>query len=80
MRHVNYTYVPDCPKCGTEARQRMRYLPGTSTGLNPFGEQVRWWRCPDCGWESEEVASRDFDALTERLTASQRVFGSKDRG
>ena len=41
--------------------------------MNAFGEQVRWWRCPDCGWESDEAASDDFDALTERLTLRQRV-------
>ena len=79
MRHIEYTYIPDCPECSNEAEQRMCYIPGTATAIKPFGKQVRWWECKECGWRSEQVPSDDFEALTERLTASQRIFGDVDR-
>ena len=72
MMHINVTYVPDCPMCGTEAELRMRYLPGTATGCRPFGIKAHRWRCPACGWESEEVRTADLDKLTYRLTESLR--------
>ena len=68
MKHVKY--IPDCPECGREMRQLMRYAEGTQTEENLFGEAERWWECPNCGWTSEAASSwGDFNALTDYLTA-----------
>ena len=45
-------YIPDCPKCGKELEQRIRYIEGTQTKRNPFGKQKRWYQC-ECGYRKE---------------------------
>lgn len=72
MKHVKVTYVPDCPECGHEMQQLGKYRDGSATANNPFGEMMRWWHCHHCGHDSEVVPRDEFDALTERLTASLR--------
>ena len=49
--HVKEWDVPDCPNCGAELAGRTMYQ-----GKH-YTNQVRWWTCEECGYETEKLPS-----------------------
>ena len=67
-KHI--TYIPNCPKCGTELVRCGAQLPDTVTDDNPFGRMSRWWVCPKCEYKSDRGDDwEEFEEITRELTA-----------
>lgn len=58
--------TPDCPKCGEEMNQCVRYESGTQDEFHPFGKKKYWWECKHCHFrtdEKEDIKESKIDAL-----------------
>ena len=53
-KHIKEYTIPDCPKCGRELERTMHYEGECFTGCK------RYWRCSDCGYETEHLDSYAF--------------------